>query len=433
MQFHFMPRVNRGSRRLVGVRWWHSPAHLIFYFVFPALLLLSFTAPGIIENAPVLASHRVYITPTYIFQAIGLLFILGLSSLVFDKVPSNRKFTIKNGALDFLFWSTVLAYLIWFGPMVVTRPDIVIGILAGSSGAVYESRDFAQHIPGVTSVSQFGIAYTIIYSTKVYQDLEILPQRYKRMMYAIFSLAVFRAIVASERIGLIEIAVPYFVVFASSYKPRASLQNGAIKFFPYVLYTIAPLFFAIFEYPRSWINYYVKIYDNFFHFIVDRFSLYYATSLNNICLAMTVLPSPNFRGDWTLTWLYRLPFIGNLIAPEGEEYRAGNWPKGFLEYYGDAQYNNPTGILIAVYDWGVFFAPIVMIIYGACLGVSFASFKKGVGWARYVYPVFLYSVFELLRVGYIFDARAFSAILGVVIALVFWRRSKPIPAERHFP
>lgn len=433
MRLHVMPKVQSRSRRLIGVRWWHSPALLILFFILPALLLLSVATPGIIENAPVLASHKVYLTPIYIVEACILLLILSLSSFLFDKVPSNRKVSIKNGALSFLFWSTALAYLIWFGPLIITSPHIVLGILAGSSGAVYESRDVAYHIPGVTSVSQFGIAYAIIYAIKIYQDREVLPRRYKVMMYAIFAMATFRALVASERISLIEILVPYFVIFTSSYKPRFSIQSGTIKFFPYVLYAVAPLFFAIFEYPRSWINYYVNVYDTFSHFILDRFALYYATSLNNICSAMTNLPSPNFRGDWTLTWLYRLPLLGDLISPGGEGYRAGTWPDGFLEQYGDPQYNNPTGILIAVFDWGMILAPIVMIIYGAWLGISFASFKKGAGAARYVYPIFLYSIFELLRIGYIFDARAFSAIFGVLIALMFWRQSKPLSTKEILP
>jgi len=429
MQLNTQSRTESGSWRLVGVRWWHSPARLVLFFILPAFLLLAFATPGIIENAPVLASHKVYVTPEYIIQAISLLITLALSSFIFDKVPSTNKVVINNGALSFLFWATALAYLIWFGPMVATRPDIVIGILLGSSGAVYESRDVAQHIPGVTSVTQFGIAYTIIYATKVYQDREALPRRYKLMMYAIFAMAIFRAIVASERISLIEIAVPYFAVFTSSYRPRYNLQSTGIKFFPYILYAVAPVFFALFEYPRSWVNYYVNIYDTFSHFILDRFSLYYATSLNNICSALTNLPSPNFRGDWTLTWLYRLPILGDIISPGDVDYRAGTWPQGFLEQYGDPQYNNPTGILIAVFDWGLAPSYIVMIVYGAFLGISYASFKKGAGAARYVYPIFLYSIFELLRVGYIFDARAFSGILGILIALLFWGRSRPLSAE----
>jgi hypothetical protein len=65
-----------------------------------------------------------------------------------------------------------------------------------------------------------------------------------------------------------------------------------------------------------------------------------------------------------------------------------------------------------------------MVAYGAIAGLTFASFRSGRGGLRYVYPIVLYSIFEILRIGYIYDGRAVAAIIGVGIALAIW--TKPV-------
>ena len=80
-----------------------------------------------------------------------------------------------------------------------------------------------------------------------------------------------------------------------------------------------------------------------------------------------------------------------------------------------------------VYDWGWLPGLVLMAVYGAFAGLSFASFRSGQGALRYIYPIVLYSIFEILRIGYIYDGRAVAAIIGVGIALVFW--AKPVTGD----
>lgn len=79
--------------------------------------------------------------------------------------------------------------------------------------------------------------------------------------------------------------------------------------------------------------------------------------------------------------------------------------------------------MTVVYDWGWPLGLVLMGIYGILAGLTFASFKSGNGVLRYVYPIFLYSILELLRIGYIYDGRAVAAIIGIIIAIGFWRKA----------
>ncbi|WP_395391149.1 O-antigen polymerase [Novosphingobium sp. BL-8A] len=409
----------------------------------PFFLLLAVVTPAVIRTAPVLQSHRVYVTPENIVQGVSLLFALMVGAFMTERFPFRRKLVIRNGALDFLFCMTLAAYLIWFGPLFATHPEIILATISASRGAMYEVREAAPNISGVTTATQFGISYAIIYGMKVFQDGQKLPRRYHRMLAGIIALAVFRAMVFSERIAIVELVVPLFAVYATSKAPKVHVAGLGFKFFPYVLYAAAPLFFAIFEYPRSWINHYVNIYDNFWHFIADRFTLYYATSINNICALLRYSPNPTFRGEWTLNWLYKFPVIGQFL-PTRPATKDGSWFLSFLSVYATPEYNNTTGILTVMYDWGWVLGLFLMVLYGAIAGISYSSLKSGLGPMRYIYPVFLYSMLEMTRIGYIYDGRAVSVLIGIIFSAVIWgkwqpatpsvpRKARPAPPLRSRP
>ncbi|MCH7663374.1 MAG: hypothetical protein IH859_05845 [Chloroflexi bacterium] len=128
---------------------------------------------------------------------------------------------------------------------------------------------------------------------------------------------------------------------------------------------------------------------------------------------------------WTLNWLYRFPVIGPLLSDEGANGGGvgHSWFLKFLAAYASPEFNNTTGVLTVVYDWGWPLGLVLMGIYGILAGLTFASFKSGNGVLRYVYPIFLYSILELLRIGYIYDGRAVAAIIGIIIAIGFWRKA----------
>lgn len=413
-----------GTSSMVGIRWWHSPAALVVFFVIPFFLLIAAATRPVIENAPVLNSHQVYLTGMLLLKALLLLGGLALGASCTSKARAKKPLHLENTSLDFLFWFTLLAYIVWFGPLVATNPGLVLQTLSGSAGAMYEVRRTAQNISGVTTVTQFGIAYAVVYGLKVFQDRENLPRRYTIMLATILGLALFRAATFSERIAIIEVVVPLFAIYVSSRRPQRTPVDFVLKMFPFFLYAVAPLFFALFEYLRSWVNHYAAIYDTFPHFIADRFALYYVTSLNNICALIQLSPNPTFRGEWTLNWLYRFPGVGSLMPSStlrGEDV----WFQQFLTLYASPEYNNTTGVLTVAYDWGMVLGMGLIFVYGALAGLAFASFRSGNGIGRYFYPIFLYSLLEILRIGYIYDGRAVSAMIGLIIVMSIWYKRLP--------
>lgn len=412
MQQHIRPR-------LPGFQWWHSPSALTLFFLVPFFLAVSAFSSDIIERAPVLQVRQVYVSLIHIIEGVTLLLALSVGSFFGERSTFRFTRTVSNRSLDFLFWCCTLAYAVWFGPMLAANPHLIGDTLIGAKGAMYTVRETAPNIPGLTTLSQFGISFAIIYAFKIFHDREVMPPRFKKMMAVVFGLAFFRAAVFSERIAVIEVAVPFFSIYCASQRTRYTVFGVLVKLFPYSLYAAAPLFFGIFEYNRSWKNHYVNVYDNFWHFLIDRFLLYYATALNNICALIDISPNPTFRGEWTLNWLYKFPIIGQFIAPHQ---RSDLWFIDFLRQHGSPEYNNTTGLLTVLYDWSWPIAIVLMATYGIIAGTACASFKSGAGFARYVYPVFLYSLFEMMRIGYIYDGRAFAALTGVLVAVLFWAR-----------
>ena len=413
------------SPRPIKVQWWHSPALLILGFTLPFFLLVAAITPSVIRNAPVLASREMYLTLFRVIQAISLLLVFAAGAAYAGRKTFIGKVQLYDGCMDFLFYLTFAAYIIWFGPLVLSNPRLILETFTGTVGAIYDVRDEAQNISGVTTATQFGISYAIIYAIKRFQDGEIVPRKYTIMLGIIGGLALFRATVYSERIAVAEIFIAAFVIFVVSYQSRKRYVRLGIKYFPFLLYAAAPIFFAVFEYPRSWLNHYIDIYDNFWHFVMDRFSLYYVTSLNNICALLDYSQNPTYDGGWTLNWLYRFPVIGPLLSDAGANGGGvgHSWFLKFLAAYASPEFNNTTGVLTVVYDWGWPLGLVLMGIYGILAGLTFASFKSGNGVLRYVYPIFLYSILELLRIGYIYDGRAVAAIIGIIIAIGFWRKA----------
>lgn len=408
----------------IEMRWWHSPASLMLYFVVPFFLLIAAITPYVIENAPVLASRVVFLEPRFVFGSLCLFLAFVAGAIPAGRKVFHRRAQLGDGCLDFLFYVTVAAYLIWFGPLILFQPGLILDTIRGTVGAMYDVRDNAQNISGVTTATQFGISYAIIYAIKQFQDGERLSTGYHWKMAIIIGLAIFRAAAFSERIALVEVVIPIFVVYVTGRRFPEGIARFMIRPFPFVLYTAAPIFFAVFEYPRSWVNRYIEVYDNFPHFVMDRFMLYYVTSLNNICALLEYSPNPTYDGGWTLNWLYRFPVVGKILSGENGDGAAHSWFLDFLGVYASPEYNNTTGFLTVVYDWGWLLALVLMAAYGALAGLSFASFRSGRGTLRYIYPIVLYSIFEILRIGYIYDGRAVAAIIGIGIALVVW--AKPV-------
>ncbi len=420
--------------------WWVHPG------VFLALIILPIAIAVCLSNNYLIAFNRAdYFSPIFFSWYYASLFLGGLLTLTcFAFIgarpgPLADQVGFRDGALDFLFFICMAGYVIWFGPLLISSPQVLLGAMTGESGAVYDVREMAPTLPGVTTVTQFAIAYICIYGIKRFIQGERLAPRYDLYMMIMLGAAFLRAMANSERIAVIELLFCLLVIMCSSRFMAAGPARRIVRrTLPLLLLGIGPVFFAAFEYNRSWINYYQYEYDSLWAFALERFGLYYVTALNNFCGFLDYTSWPTFTGEWTMRWLYHFPLIGDLLGQlVGAD--ADKAFEGFLKEYADNEFNNPTGVLPVYHDWGIFGGIIFFAMYGLFAGLAYRSFRQSRGFLQYVYPLVLYSLFEILRIGYISDGRSVAALIGLAIAYMGWgyrvrtRRTTPAGGRPETP
>ena len=403
--------------------WWTKPHIFMMTITAPMFgVILLFSDQVIRHNQHGYMSPN-YITPFYVaLFCVGLLAFGVAAYVALRMAPARSGFYIDNRALDVLFWCVALAYLVWFGPLMLRDPGLVIGALTGVSGASYRIRELNLNISGVTTVTQFGITYVCIYAVKKYSYADPLPSRFSLFFAIIIGLALFRAVVNSERIALLELAFP-FLVFYSRYVNafKTGFERVVIMLFPLITLFGSTFFFAVFEYNRSWIIHYQYLYKSIFDFAFERLSIYYVSSINNICGFLTMTNWPTLSGQWTFSWLYRFPILGPVLQKGIGESRSDTFSK-FLSKSADEQFNNQTGILTVFDDWGLAGGLIFLLLFGFIAGRSYLSFARAEGGMQYAYGILFYAIYECLRIGYIYDGRGMSAVIGLVLVAMIWGR-----------
>ena len=277
-------------------------------------------------------------------------------------------------------------------------------------------------IPGVTTATQFGIAAMML-GTWLYcrgrTNLRV-------PLLSLLAIAAARALIYSERLALIELIVPAFViglrlwVFGKRLHtwPRLSLQ-----ILPLVAVPLVIVLFGLFESFRSW-QYYKDSFDSLAEFTIWRFFGYYTTAHNNGAMSMTL------RGPWpipysTFNWFWEFPLIEN--SPFGYQQLVGISPADIhtdtLERYGNAELNNDGGLFTPARDFGwIGYGPF-WLVYGFLAGKAYRGFLGGSFAGCMFYPMFLLALLELPRLQYLSATRTFPSmmLLFAVMAWLAWK------------
>ena len=421
--------------------WWINPSLFLLAFIVPMFLIISTALLGS-RGSPTIAyqySAPVYATPSDIAMILIAILILaggaaitgGLGRTVYTHSP--HRFALSETGLNFLFVLTVFAYILWFGSALVNNPALIIGALMGNPGASYAVRANINTIPGLTTLTQFGVSYILVVSALIGMGVRV-KARFVAFAAVIMILAAFRAAIWSERIALVELIFPLFAVAAA----RLSLPGyakPAITLGPYLGAALMPFLFITFEINRSWASTYSRLYDSIWQFTIDRVSIYYTSAINNGIGYLKSSHHPTFTGEYTFNWLYKMPFIGPQV---GHFMDANSYIEYafFLRRSADIEFNNYTGIALIMHDWGWFFALFVFAAYGMIVGLSYKSFRESRGFLGLIFPLFLYALYEILRIGYVNESRFFAAFVGVwlywMISGVSRRRGMPMVGPRRF-
>ncbi|MBD1382683.1 O-antigen polymerase [Metabacillus arenae] len=389
--------------------WWVNPYKILVFFLIPIYILIYF----------VQFEGTVYFTTFYFIT--GLLFLLSISlgSLIGSRVHIKKTSPIYvyKIYLDLLFWLTFISYVIWFREFIF-NPGLIIDMIVGEVNYT-DIRNMISTIPGVTTLSQLGIVYIVFY---MYQFKFYEPQvrkKYTIYFVIIISMTVFRSIAWSERLALIEIAVPIVVIIFSRYK-KARFRS-LIKTAPYVGIILMYALFSVTEYFRSWKSYYQYIYDNFFHFTAQRVLNYYYTALNNGAGFLEESGTPSYRFEHTLDWIYKFPIIGEKLS---EALRIKWDYSKFLNSFLTSEFNNPSGIFVFFYDMNVPLALIFIFLIGSIIGYFYRGFLNLQGLGMLIYPVLFVGIIEIMRQPYFTSSRFFPVVLFIIFGSLLFRVKK---------
>ena len=257
-----------------------------------------------------------------------------------------------------LFVLTVLAYVAWFGYAAalhslgtVTQAllDVVLARDVGTSS--YVKKELFVTLPGLTTITQCGILYVTIEAL-----LWVRGASDRRLALArlamVLGLALVRALLLSERLALVELAIPIAVVFATIGPISKLAYRGLIR--------LAPVFagvgvfgvFAVGEYFRSW-NFYQSIYSGpYLRFAAERFLGYYATAVNNGAVIYYYEPIQPLR--YTFQSLLEFPILGDIVY----SFYARTFGEDYIDYtllletYANPEFNNTAlvGLLLSEYS-----------------------------------------------------------------------------------
>ena len=400
--------------------WWLHPAAIVLLAVLPIYLgVLAFDFTRVVKN--VYVPSWLYVFGIVMIGAVALGAQWALSHRA--QGPAQRPPSISAATMLVLLVPTMAAYAIWFGPLLL-QPQLLLEIAQGTRKEV---RDSISTIPGVTTFTQFGVAYAIAYALKQGAGVQRISAWERAGFALIVLLAVFRAYAWAERLAVLEVLVCYSVA-RLAYLPLATARLRRIVTFapavaPFVLYGI----FTASEYFRSW-EFYAKQYDSVWAFTFERLLTYYATAVNNgIGILVETSDWPYYNGAFALDWLYIMPGVASLF-----EAAFGN-PRPitgfFLDTYLRPEFNSPTAYFRMVFDLGYFGSLLFCLVLGYLIGRAYAGFRRGHIFGLLVYPVAVLFLIESLRYSYLGETRVVPLAAGLLLIGLDMRRLRRLASR----
>lgn len=381
----------------------------------PALVLFSLSNP---EHSLALAQlfygHRDFLVALIALIAMIAGALIGESTLpeqVRHRIFGRRKGippysylgeTLLSTRFDaFLLGVFIVAHLLFFRNFFL-HPSLITGVLGGDLSLKHDFKT----IPGVTTWTQVTL---VLGALRGMRWAGTLPGRVK--LFSLFHLVFFttlliRAVLWSERLALIEGAVPFFLCAL----PRIARIVGPfgrvlLRLLPLLLPAAALGLFLIFEYFRSW-QYYSSMYSSIFEFGWRRLFTYYFEAMNT----------------------------GAAIMQVGGFYDGISWPVSFHEheniydglYLGtlDVEYNNPGGLHYVASRLGNVFLWPVLFVFGIWQGQTWRGYVDGRLFGLF-YPVTFLGLMEILRIPYWFGENRVVPATLVVVMILIWAATLP--------
>jgi hypothetical protein len=398
--------------------WWCSPQGISVGFLLPVLFLIAYV--GEIDHPGLTIRGIRFLSLSYIALGAGLLLLIGLggwigAQLRVAQVPRADE-SVWDGVAFVMGAIAVAAYLLWFRDYVF-NPLLLWRTLTGE---FRPDRDNIELTPGLTSLTNVAPVFFSIYAFRLCGPRGAPMHRHMHGLFvALVCFTAFRVYAWSERLALVETAVPF--ALAAGFWLAASESQGArwVRWLgPFAAIPGLIAYFGAAEYARSWTSdtYAGKL--SFWDFAIGRFASYYYTSLNNGAGLLSSFEWPTYKFEHVLGWLTRAPLhIGplfvDLIGENPVDFHA------FLVRYADPEFNSPSGLFGVVFDLGIPMGIVYFFVVATAGGYFFRAFRESRLVGVLLYPMFFMSFLEVFRYPYLGTPRAFTWLLGIVVTLAW--------------
>jgi oligosaccharide repeat unit polymerase len=412
-----LPPTTGLSVRRAADLWWLHPSVMMLLGVLPMYLAISRfdfsrTVPLAYVPGPTYWAGVVLLLAV----VVGIQWALAPRQLGPARVPPQ----ISLGATLALLVPALVAYLLWFGPL-LAQPQLLLEVAQGRRQHV---RDEISTIPGLTTFTQFGLPYMVAYAIRTGAGMQRVHRVEHLGALLLVLLAVFRAFAWAERLAVLEMLV-CFTITRLAYLPIASARGWRLAS---VLPALAPLLlygvFTTSEYFRTW-EYYKDRYDSVWVFTLDRLLSYYATAVNNgVGMLEETEGWPFFSGSilFESFWLAAPGLMGQLEAPLAPNLRV--MEQAFLERYANPEFNSPTAYFRIVLELGWVGATLMFIGLGYLIGRAYAGLRRGHVFGLLCYGVFVLHIAESLRFGYLGETRFVPSALGLILIALDIQRQR---------
>lgn len=389
--------------------WWIDPARCLLFLILPIYVLSAFLGGPMMSefgSANFLSSRTILIgTACIMLMAAGCM----AGQVTAERVQS-RAVTLDRGRFDRVLVAltimAIVAHILLLGN-VISNPAAMLAALKGQAGAIFDVKEQVLKLVGITSLVNVTPLILVMASYRKIVRGARMPTRFNALFWVLCGCIFLRGFVAMERLAIVEAAIAYCLPLFSFGARRFKFVN----LFP--MFGIGGVFtlFSIGEYTRSW-PYYIDRYDNFLQFASLRL-LGYISVASNTAAGLFEKFDPIGHPFLTATWFDRLGIIKtDDVGPIDR----------FFAAYGNAEYNNPGGVMAAVIDFGIMGGFLYYLLAGAIIGWFYGKYRQHDPIGLLGYPLFFVGIAILTQLIYWGDPRFITMIATMIVTLSYVAR-----------
>jgi len=394
--------------------WWLNPVACTMILLAVYATFMEFDFLRVVPIAYIPGWHYAWGAALLLAMAVGM--VTATAGRAPVPQGNTAAIDVPSWAMALLLIGTLFAYSVWFAPL-VSNPWILLDILEGERSSV---RGLITTTPGITTMTQFGMAYVIAFAAMRASRVRPLEGWEHVGLMLVLAMAVLRSVVWSERLAVIELIVVYVVARLAFVRVTTERWWRIGSVMPLIAPLLLYVAFTGTEYIRSW-EYYRNEYDTVWAFAFERLITYYATASNNgIGLLVENSNWPLFSGRFVAEWIYLMPEVGDWLRESlGDPM---TYYSSFLERFARPEFNSATGLFQIVFDLGYAGSMLYFVAVGALIGKLWDAWRRQTPAGVLFYPLAMMFLVELLRFNYFAATRCFPVVMALSC---LWLVSRP--------